>query len=119
MLLTLTGMMTRNPRSRPRIAPKTPARIYLSEYMVLRGMEPKDLAAHLDVTEATISRWRSGERKLSTDKQRAVEEVLGLPPGGLFVPPGAASEQMLLHGLDADAQLAALSYIGFLRTRGQ
>lgn len=106
-------------RHRRGLVPKSRVQIYLDEYLAIRGMERKDLAATLDVTEAAVSRWANQKRKLTAEKQRAIEEALDLPAGGLYKPPGNAPSDVLLAGLDDEQRVAALSYIGFLRTRGQ
>ncbi len=114
-LHTLTGMVKEPVHGRGRIVPKSPARLYIAEHMAIRGMMPKDLAAELDVTEATISRWINNQRGINQHKQRAIEEVLKLPPGGLARPPSEAPAVAFLTGLDESQRKQAIKYIAFLR----
>lgn len=82
-------------------------------------MKPADLAAELDTTEATVSRWINERRGVNQHKQRAIEEVFKLPPGGLTRPPSEAPEEALLAGLTPEKKRQALSYIEFLRNEDE
>lgn len=110
-------MVKRPGPQRPRIVPKSQAKLFIGEYMAIRGMKPADLAAELDTTEATVSRWINERRAVNQHKQRAIEEVFGLPPGGLARPPSDAPAHALLAGLSPEKKQQALSYIEFLRNQ--
>lgn len=116
-MLTLTGMVKRGHAQRHRIVPKDAARLFIAEHLTAQKLSPADLAAELDTTEATISRWINGKRSVNQHKQRAIEEVLNLPPGGLARRPTDAPKEALLAGLSDKKKEAAMDYIGYLRTR--
>lgn len=95
------------------------AKFYLAEHLAARGDAPKDLAAMLDVTEATVSRWLSSD---PTKKRRPhfrtihqIERGWGLSEGALFRPPARLPKQELLTGISEAGQRTILDYIGYVR----
>lgn len=110
-------MVRRGHPQRRGITPKSAARLYIGEHLAARGLKPADLAAELDTTEATVSRWINDKRGVNQHKQRAIEEVLDLSPGGLAHPPSDSPEAALLAGLSPEKKQEALSFIAYLRTK--
>ena len=56
----------------------------LAEMLKNKGMKQKDLADALGVSEVTVSRWLSGERKLSIETVEKIANVLETTPAYLM-----------------------------------
>lgn len=56
----------------------------LAEMLKNKGMKQKDLADALSVSEVTVSRWLSGERKLSMETVEKIADVLQTTPAYLM-----------------------------------
>ena len=56
----------------------------LAEMLKNKGMKQKDLADALSVSEVTVSRWLSGERKLSMETVKKIADVLETTPAYLM-----------------------------------
>ena len=56
----------------------------LAEMLKNKGMKQKDLADALGVSEVTVSRWLSGERKLSMETVEKIADVLQTTPAYLM-----------------------------------
>lgn len=102
-----------------RPTPKRPAKLYIAEWLAIRGMDQQDLAAAIRVEPATVSRYISGTRRPDMAGIRALEEALNLMPGQLSRPPDAATAGALLAGLSDQDKREALNYIEYLRRRGE
>jgi transcriptional regulator with XRE-family HTH domain len=85
--------------------------------MAARGIEPKALADKVETTEASISRWVSGDRNPRKNQLIALEEFFGVEPGGLYRDPDEGSDRALLAGLDKEKRQEVLNYIAFVRSR--
>lgn len=102
-----------------RITPKGKAPLHIEEWLTIRGKRPADLAGDLNASEAAISRWISGHRRPDSGTIRAIEEVLHLPPGGLYRSPEAATRDELLADLTEPQRKEALRFIGYLRSQSR
>lgn len=97
--------------------PRTGERLRLAEWMTIRSVEPKEIAEAIDTTEASISRWCSGERTPRPRQMQALEEFFGADPGGLYQSPENAPDKALLAGLDKAQREDVLNYIAFIRSK--
>lgn len=97
--------------------PRPAKRLRLDEWMTIRGIDPKGLADEIDSTEASISRWRRGERTPRRAEMEALETFFGVDPGGLYLAPDDAPDKALLAGLDQAKRQDVLNYIAFIRTK--
>lgn len=105
----LTGMARKAVEKEPELR--------LKDWMAIRGVSPKDLAAEIDSTEASISRWANGDRTPTPRFMRKLEKFFGVERGGLYDDPVGATPAALLSGLDSDKQQEALNFIAFLKRR--
>ena len=61
--------------------------LYLSEWLVYRGVNNVELAKQLDINHSTIHRWRKGERPIRSDDLEKLAEALGIEPATLWRKP--------------------------------
>lgn len=68
-----------------------PVRLYLDE-AIQRGIVKNDaeLSRRLDISRATVSKWRSGDRAPDDDEAVALAQLLGKPDGELLAECAAA-----------------------------
>ena len=81
-----------------RIAPRKPRRIYLAQWRAARGLTQAQLAARINVTDMTISRWERGTALLNTGVMAAIAETLKIEPADLYRHPDHISADALLRG---------------------
>jgi transcriptional regulator with XRE-family HTH domain len=79
---------------------------HLREHRLAALVKQRDLAAALDVTRATVTRWEQGTRGLSVAMLLTIADTLGIPGSQLL--PEAHREHM-------DPELAAI--VSTLRAR--
>ena len=58
----------------------------IRHWRTVRGLTQDDLAARLDTTQATVSRWESGDRQPGLDDLRGLAKALKVPAGELLEP---------------------------------
>lgn len=56
----------------------------IKELRKKRGLRQRDLAEALDVEQATVQRWETGNRTMDSKQIVQLAEVLGVDPGALF-----------------------------------
>ena len=98
-------------RSKSRIGPRHPRKIYLSEWREHRGLTQKQLGERLDVADMTISRWENGKALLNTDVMAAVAEALNIEPADLYRHPNQPSADELLRGATPEVRQRAIAII--------
>lgn len=90
-------------------------RLRLDEWMALRSVTPKELAAAIETTEASISRWKNGHKTPRPADMEALESFFGVGVGGLYKSPKDADDRALLAGLSESKRQEVLNYIAFIR----
>lgn len=62
----------------PRIKPKRPVRLFLAQWREKKGLTQQQVADRMETSDATISRYETGERRPDINAQAAYAEALGL-----------------------------------------
>lgn len=99
----------------PRIYPKRPARVFIAEWREDRGLTQKQLGERLGVSDVTVSRWETGERKADKDVLAAICEALGIPLAAIFRHPDTPSADELLADQPPEVVNKAIAAIMRLR----
>lgn len=112
---------------RPRIGPRKPRRIFLSEWREARGLSQKSLGERFDpeVTDMTVSRWEAGARgergkhsaQLNSDVIAALAEALDCEVEDLYRHPDTPSADALLRNVPDPMKAEVFRMIGALSTR--
>lgn len=109
-------------RTKTRIGPKRPRRIFLAEWRDHRGLTQKQLGERFDpiVSDMTISRWEraaaAGRRlpdtaDMSTSVLAAVAEALNCEPQDLYRPPSQPSADEMLRDASASDRARAIEVL--------
>jgi transcriptional regulator with XRE-family HTH domain len=69
---------------------------HVPAWLRYREMTRKQLAADLNTTEATVSRWINGQNAMKVEDMQRLGEVLGLPREMLCFPPPRPEREDLL-----------------------
>ena len=67
--------------------PYTPAKHYLREWRVARGLSRYELAETAGATESAIARYETGENRIAFEMLFRLMETLGITPLQFFEPP--------------------------------
>lgn len=101
----------------PRIGPKLPRRIFLSEWMDKRELSDERLAGRLDVERETVNRWRNYPQRLSLPRIEEIAAALDIEPADLWRHPDRPSADALLRNVPDDVQKNAVEMLQiFIRT---
>lgn len=98
-----------------RIGPKRPHHIYIAEWREHKGLTQQQLADRLEVSDVTISRWETKERRPDIDAQAAVAEALGIEFVDLHRHPAQPSADELLRGQPPEIVDQAMKLIRAIR----
>lgn len=100
-----------------KIGPRVPRKIYLAEYREKRGLTQEQLAARLETTAMTVSRWERRATAVSTDTLEAIAEALGsnLQAEDLYHHPDEPSPNQLLRGQPPEVIESAMRMIRAIR----
>lgn len=98
-----------------RIVPKIPLRLFLAERREEADLTQKEVGDRLGVSDVTISRWETGERRPDLDAQAAYAEAVGCDFVDLYRSPNEESADALLRGQPADVIEEALKIIRAIR----
>lgn len=101
-----------------RIGPKKPIRLFIAEWRANRGLSQKGLGARLGpegVSDVTVSRWETGERRPDLDAQAAIAEALGIDVFDLRRHPDQPSADALLRDQPKEIQEQAIRLIHAIR----
>jgi transcriptional regulator with XRE-family HTH domain len=100
-----------------KIGPRKPRKIYLAEYREQRGLTQEQLAARLETTAMTVSRWERRATAVSTDTLEAIAEALGgnLEAEDLYHHPDQPSPNQLLRGQPPEVIESAMRMIRAIR----
>jgi len=100
-----------------RIGPKRPLKVYLTEWREKAGITQKQLGARLEppVSDVTISRYETGERRPDLDALAALAEALDIAPEDLYRHPDQPSADQLLRGQPAEVREEAMKIIRAIR----
>lgn len=60
---------------------------HLREWLKLRSISQREVAAALSVSEATVSAWIAGKQRMSVGQLRQIAVLLQASPGDLLEPP--------------------------------
>jgi transcriptional regulator with XRE-family HTH domain len=103
-----------------RIGPKTPVRLYISEWRFHRDdMSQEQLANRIGSTKSSISRWETGERDITAGALAAIAEALQCEVPDLYRHPDRPSPEALMQamqGLDDTTRKQAFRLIEALKT---
>jgi transcriptional regulator with XRE-family HTH domain len=100
-----------------KIGPRKPRKIFLAEYREARGLTQEQLAARLETTAMTVSRWERRATAVSTDTLEAIAEALGgnLQAEDLYHHPDQPSPNQLLRGQPPEVIESAMRMIRAIR----
>lgn len=100
-----------------KIGPKKPRKIYLAEYRMKYGLTQEQLAARLETSAMTVSRWERQATTMTTGTLEAVAKALDdtLEAEDLYHHPDRPSPNQLLRGLPAELVENAMRMIMALR----
>jgi len=100
-----------------KIGPRKPRKIFLAEYREQRGLTQEQLAARLETTAMTVSRWERRATAISTDTLEAIAEALGgnLEAEDLYHHPDQPSPNQLLRGQPPEVIESAMRMIRAIR----
>lgn len=99
----------------PRIGPKRPIKLFLSEWRVHMGLTQQQLADRLETTHVTISRWETGKRQPDLKAQEALAEAMGIDAVDLRRHPEQPSADELLRGQPPEVIDQAMKLIRAIR----
>lgn len=96
-----------------RIGPKRPVRLYIAEWRETRGLTQKQLGERLGagVSDVTVSRWETGQRRPDMDVKAAIAEALGLELADLYRHPKTPSADALMRSQPQEVWDSVLAYI--------
>jgi transcriptional regulator with XRE-family HTH domain len=100
-----------------RIYPRRPPRLYLAEWREAHKptLTQKALGERLGVSDVTVSRWETGERRPDINVIAAYAEALGREFRDMFRHPEQPSADDLLRDQPSEVQAAAFKMIRGLR----
>lgn len=98
-----------------RIHPRVPTRLFLAERRNEAGLTQKQVGERLGVSDVTISRWETGERRPDLNAQAAYAEALGVELPDLYRHPSIPSADALLRGQPPEIIDQALKLIRAIR----
>jgi transcriptional regulator with XRE-family HTH domain len=100
-----------------KIGPRRARKIYLAEHREARGLTQEQLAARLETTGMTVSRWERQATTMTTGTLQAIAEALGggLEAEDLYHHPDQPSPNQLLRGQPPEVIESALRLIRALR----
>lgn len=99
----------------PRIYPKRPPRLFLAEWREQVGLTQQQLGDRLDVSDVTISRWETGQRRPDLDALAAFAEAVGIELQDIYRSPSEESADALLRGQPPEIIEQALKVIKAIR----
>jgi transcriptional regulator with XRE-family HTH domain len=101
----------------PRIGPRVPRRIFLSEWMEKGNLSDERLAGRLGVERETVNRWRNYPQRLSLPRIEEIAGALDIEPADLWRHPDRPSADALLRDAPEDVQINAVEMLRiFIRT---
>ena len=100
-----------------KIGPRKPRKIFLAEHRENRGLTQEQLAARLETTAMTVSRWERRATAVSTDTLEAIAEALGgnLEAEDLYHHPDEPTPNQLLRGQPPEVIESAMRMIRAIR----
>ena len=98
-----------------RIGPRRPRRTYIAEWRESRGLTQIELAARLETTDVTISRWETGKRQPDINALAAIAEALDVDLTDLYRHPDQPSADALLRDQPQDVREQAIKLIKAIR----
>lgn len=100
-----------------RIFPRRKLRLFIKEHREAAGLTQKQLAGRLGstVSDVTVSRWETGERRPDLDALAAIAEAMGKDPIDLYHHPDEPSADELLRGQPAEVKVEAFKIIRAIR----
>lgn len=100
-----------------KIGPRRQRKIYLAEHREARGLTQEQLAARLETTGMTVSRWERQATSMTTGTLQAIAEALGggLEAEDLYHHPDQPSPNQLLRGQPPEVIESAMRLIRALR----
>lgn len=102
----------------PRIGPKRPRRLFLSEWIEHRDLSDERLAGRLGVERETVNRWRNYPQRLSLPRIEQIAQALDCEPADLWRHPETPSADALLRDASQDVREKAVEMIGILVRTG-
>jgi transcriptional regulator with XRE-family HTH domain len=99
----------------PRIGPRRPIRLFLSEWRIDKGLTQEQLAERLGSSHVTVSRWETGKRQPDLRAQEALAEALGIDAVDLRRHPDQPSADELLRGQPPEVVDQAMKLIRAIR----
>lgn len=102
----------------PRIGPKVPRRIFLSEWMDKRQLSDERLADRLEVERETVNRWRNYPQRLSLPRIEDIAAALDIEPADLWRHPDRPSADALLRGAPEELQNSAVEMLKIFMRSG-
>src|SRR5262245_48140466 len=87
-------------RTQPRVPLRTPAKIYLTEWMRIKEVGDEELAKNLGVARETVTRYRSYPNRMNYQAIVDIARALNIPPGQLWCNPERPSLDALTKDLD-------------------
>ncbi|WP_410052705.1 helix-turn-helix transcriptional regulator [Bradyrhizobium sp. SZCCHNRI1073] len=99
----------------PRIGPRRPSRLFLSEWREHRGLTQEQLGQRLGTSHVTISRWETRKRQPDLKAQEAIAEALGIEFVDLRRHPQQPSADELLRDQPPEIVDQALKLIRAIR----
>lgn len=72
---------------------------YIPAWLRFRGLGQKDIALHLGVSEASVSKWLSGGDAMKVGALQQIAVLLQADPGDLLTAPPAAGLQSKVRDL--------------------
>lgn len=100
-----------------KIGPRRLRKIYLAEHREARGLTQEQLAARLETTAMTVSRWERQATTMTTGTLEAIAEALGggLEAEDLYHHPDRPSPNQLLRDQPPEVIESAMRMIRALR----
>lgn len=98
-----------------RIGPRRPRRTYIAEWRESRGLTQMEMAARLETTDVTISRWETGKRQPDINALAAIAEALDVDLTDLYRHPDQPSADALLRDQPQDVREQAIKLIKAIR----
>lgn len=98
-----------------RIHPRRKPRLFMAERREEANLTQKQLGERLGVSDVTVSRWETGERRPDLNAQAAVAEALGIELADLYRHPDTPSADALLRGQPAEVVEQAIRIIKAIR----
>lgn len=97
----------------PRIGPKRPRRLFLSEWMEAKELTDERLAGRLDVERETVNRWRNYPQRLNLPRIEEIAAAMDIDPADLWRHPDQPSADALLRAAPESVRKDAVEMLEF------